>query len=342
MTSKALIKNIVSRIRKYKLLILAAGIALGVLLFFYAKRSRPVYTAKATVFPLTTPSDNPLSSSALSSLLGIETAPKSFSSEASINILELINSRNVREKVAATRMPSLGNKTIAEILATDQNEHRSLFKKVIPILTDTAAMASVGATLLEPIILAKMSKNGVLELYFSSARKELVTPVTNTLISVLSQFYIDLKISKALADYDFTVGKIDSLEGLLSGVNRRAIALQNTTFFTPVDRLEYSIPKENLSMEKGRVVRQRDMAVTNREEATWRLQKATPIISILDKPTEPFIVEKPSKILYGIGGFIAGCFLFTLLLIAGLLIKYTFSEMKKIFLDEEETLPVKL
>ena len=342
MTSTALIKNIVTRIRKFKLLIVAAGMVLGALLLFYAKQRRPVYTAKATVFPLTTPSDNPLSSSALSGLLGIETAPKSFSSEASINIIELITSRNVREKVAATRLAALGNQSIAALLVNDRNEHRIFFQKEIPLLTDTAAMAVIGAGLLEEIIVGKMSKNGVLVLYFSSARKELVSPVTNALISVLSQFYIDLKISKALADYDFTVKKIDSLEGFLTGVNRRAIALQNSTFFTPVERLQYSIPRENLSMEKGRVIRQRDMAVSNREEATWRLQKATPIISILDKPTEPFLIEKPSAVLYGIGGFIAGCFLLTLLLISGLLVKYTMSEIKKIFLDEEDALPVKL
>ena len=57
-----------------------------------------------------------------------------------------------------------------------------------------------------------MSKNGVLEIYFSNTNKALITPVTNVLIDKLSQFYIDLKISKALADYNFTVNKIDSLE----------------------------------------------------------------------------------------------------------------------------------
>lgn len=340
MTSTVLIRNIFNKLARYKILVVICGIATALLLFFYAKNTRPVYTAKATVFPLTSPADNSISSSALSGILGIEGPSKSFSSEASINIVELTLSRNVRQRVAATRIPQFGNKTVTELLAGDLNEHKSFFEKTIELPADSESMSLQGSELLKDAITAKMSKNGVLELYFSSADKELITPVTNILIDKLSQFYIDLKISKALADYNFTVKKIDSLQGMLNLVDKKAVVMQNSTFFTPVDRLEYGLPKENLSMEKSRVLRQRDLSVNNREEATWRLQKATPIISVLDKPLQPFTEVKSSPVVFIIIGFIVGCLLSALFLIGGLIYKYIKFEMYTSIFGNDSELPL--
>jgi uncharacterized protein involved in exopolysaccharide biosynthesis len=324
---------------KCKLLILGAGIFFALLLFLYGRHNRVVYTAKATIFPLTNQSENTLSTSALSGILGIEGTSKSFSSEAAINIVELTLSRNVRQKVAATRLPQFGNKTIGELIIQDLNDHSFFWQKKLTIPSDSIALASVGGEILSDYLSAKMSKTEVLEIYFSNASKPLITPITNVLIEKLSQFYIDLKTSKALADYNFTVKKIDSLEGRLSQVDKRAIVMQNTTFFTPTDRLEYDLPKENLSMEKSRILRQRDQSVTNREEATWRLQKATPIISVLDKPTEPFAMSKTSSVLLGIGGFIVGSLVCIFFLTAGLLYAYTKSEINKSLFGDEPKLP---
>lgn len=335
MTTTVLLRSIFYKLGKYKLLILGVGISFALLFFFYGRHNRIVYTAKATIFPLTNQSENTLSTSSLSGLLGIEGTSKSFSSEAAINIVELTLSRNVRQKVAATRLPKFGNKTIAELLIQDLNDHDFFWQKKLEIPADTIVLASVGGEILNDYLTAKMSKTEVLEIYFSNASKPLITPIANVLIDKLSQFYIDLKTSKALADYTFTLKKIDSLERVLSQVDKKAIVMQNTTFFTPTDRLEYGLPKENLSMEKSRVIRQRDQSVTNREEAIWRLQKATPIISVLDKPTEPFTKSKTSSILLGICGFIAGSIICIFFLIAGLLYAYTKAEIyKSLFGDE--------
>ena len=343
MNSTDLIRSIFKKLTRYKILVIVFGVAFALLLFFYAKTKRPVYTVKATVFPLTAPSDNSLSNSALSGILGIEGTPKSFSNEAVINIIELSLSRNVRQRIAAARVPQLGNKTVTELLVRDINDHRPFYGKAIVLPRDSAAQAIVGGEMLKNDIDAKMSKNGVLEVYVSSPYKELISPVADIFINKLSQFYIDLKITKALADYNFTVNKIDSLENMLNAVDKKAIAMQNTTFFTPVEKLEYGIPKENLNMEKNRIVRQRDISVNNREEATWRLQKATPIISVLDKPEEPFTVSAPSPILYGIIGFIAGCILSALFLISGLIFRYVKSEIYKAFFEkDEEEIPLLL
>lgn len=321
MTSTQLIKNILGKVKKYKYVIFICGLGLAFILYFYAKSIRPVYTAKATVFPLNTATES-TASNALSGILGLEGTSKSFSSEASINIMELTSSRNVREKVASAKVPQFGNKTVTELLVKELNAHKSYFGKDIKLPADSEAVAVLGSQLLSSNFTAKMNKNGVLELYFSSTDKEIITPISYIFIKKISQFYTDLKISKALDDYNFTIKRLDSLQRVVSMVDKKALNLQNTTFFTPVNKLEFEIPKENISMERTRVLRQRDMSVNNREEATWRLQKATPIISVLDAPKEPFAVDVTSSTTFAIIGFLLGCFLSFILLIAGVVFKY--------------------
>ena len=328
MATTELLKAIFIRLGRFKILMLGVGIVTAILLFFYARSIRPEFTAKATVFPLTNTTENSVTANALSGILGLADAPKSFSSEATINIIELSLSRFVRESVAATRLPAFGNKSITELLVEDFNSHRSFFGNEIKLPKDSVASATLGGEILKAGIVAKMSKNGVLELYFSHKNRSLVSPVSFALIDKVSQFYIDLKIKKATADYDFTVKKIDSLDGILNNIDKRAIRIQNTTLFAP-DKLEYEIPKERVNAEKQRYVRQRDISLNNQEEAIWRLQKQTPIISVLDKPTEPFTVNKPSALLYVIGGFITGFLLMAFLSVAGLLYHYVKNEIYK-------------
>jgi hypothetical protein len=335
--TKHLLREIVRRIIKYKIAVIVAGIILACLFFLTAKRTKAEYTSKSTVFPLTNPSDNALTSGTLSTLLGISDAPKSFSGEASINIIELALSRNVREAVSAARIPEKGNKMVAELLAQEINTKKSFFEKKILLPNDSASLVVLGEKLLMPNIAAKINKNGVLELYFSSTDSGLVQPISEMLISKISQFYIDLRIAKASADYNFTLLKIDSIQKVIDEIDRRAINLQNTTLFTPAGHLEYDIPKENLGDEKLRAGHEKDISVNNREEALWRLQKATPIIATLDRPHPPFDVQKPSAIIYSIIGFVLGSVIAALILISGLLFRFVKSEIHKtIFSNETE------
>jgi uncharacterized protein involved in exopolysaccharide biosynthesis len=329
LNSSVLIRAAFKRIKRFRLIILASGILFALLILILTMGKRATYTSKATLFPLTSPTDNAISSSMLSGILGLGETPKSFSSEATINIIELALSRNIREAVAMAKLPAYGNKTVAELFIRDINEHRSFMQKEEIIPADSLALAIKAGELLKPNINAKMSKNGVLELYFTGTSQELITPVSNILIDKLSKFYIELKRQKAQVDYNFTLDKIDSLQRIINSVDRDAVSMQKRTMFTPAERLDYAIPKENISSEKTRVLRQRDMYINNRDEAAWRLQKITPVIAVLDKPTAPFDVQAPSRILLGIIGFILGCITGTFFLLSGLLYSYAKSEMYK-------------
>ncbi|MDO9375592.1 MAG: hypothetical protein Q7T76_14330 [Ferruginibacter sp.] len=337
MTTTAFIRQSMTRLFKFRFLILATGLVCALLLFFYAKSKRPMYMAKATVFPLSNASENGLNTNTLSGLLGLGETPKSFSNEAAINIIELAMSRFVRESVAATPLPEFGNKTIGYLMVNDANQHKPLFEKEVKFPTDSSAQAVLGGELLRPGIVAKLSKNGMLELYYANADKKLVTPISYVLIDKISQFYIDLKIRKARADYNFTVRKIDSLDAIIDNVDRKSVRLQNTTLFAP-DRLEFDIPRDRINSDKARFVKQRDISLNNQEEALWRLQKLTPIISVLDKPTEPFEVKKPSYLLFTLGGLVGGLVLSALLSIGGLIFSYAKSEIQaSVFGDEQPT-----
>lgn len=311
------------------MVVLFAGILFAGLMFFYTRSKRTTYTAKATVFPLTSPTDNAISNSMLSGILGLGDAPKSFSNEATINIIELALSRSIREAVAMTRLPGFENKTVAELLIKDINDHQSFLTSNVTVPADSIALATKAGEILKPNINAKMSKNGVLELYYTGTKEELMTPISNVLIARLSKFYIDLKRQKALDDYNFTLDKIDSLQRMINRVDRDAIGMQKQTMFTPQELLQYAIPKENVNSEKTRILRQRDMYINNRDEAVWRLQKVTPIISVLDKPTAPFDVVKQPVIIMMLVGFIAGCFAGILAMIGGLLYKFAKGEIYK-------------
>ena len=319
-------RKILRRLGKVKLLILVIGILLGALLFMYAKKTPVVYTSRASVFPLTTSNDNSAGASLLSSLTGID-APKSFSQEASINIVELATSRRTREAVAMERLPQMGNKYIAQLLIESANKYKSFFEQDLKMPTNDTALASIGGNILKAAIIAKVNKNGILELTFSNSEYNLISPVSYIFIDKISQFYIDLKVKKARFDYNFTLRKMDSLQGVLNIYDKRAIHLARTTLFTPSERIEFTIPKENLITDKERVLAQRNSAANNREEALWRLQKVTPIIEILDKPDPPFDQKASSPILYSFIGFLLGCFLGALIFVGDILYKYINAEI---------------
>jgi uncharacterized protein involved in exopolysaccharide biosynthesis len=335
-TSKELIQRIYLRIGKFKLLVLLAGFLMAAVLFFYGRMIPPVYTTKATVFPLTASNESSAASNALTTLLGGSDAPKSFSSEASINIVELAQSRNTREAVALKKLPGFNGKTVAELLIDNYNKSKFFYTPELKTPKDSPTLAAVGGNLLNQNFVAKTAKSGILELYYSSTNPTLISPITYAMIEKISQFYIDLKTRKAKKDYDFTLKKIDSLQHVLNTYDRRAVVLANTTLFVPKGKIEYSIPKENLINSKERGMRQRDGYANNREEALWRLQKATPIIDILDKPLPPYAVQKPSSMLYGFLGFMLGCFLAIAFLVAPILSKYVETETNKAIFGNEE------
>src|SRR5437868_12459403 len=151
MTNLELITQLLKRLKKFSWVILIMGAGCAAFFYYMANRSLLLYTSKSTVFPMNSSTDNTVSSSTISNILGLSDAPKSFSGEASINILELANSRRTRDAVASERVPSLENKRVAELLIEENNRHLGYMQNQkinMPKDKDSATLINIGSNML--------------------------------------------------------------------------------------------------------------------------------------------------------------------------------------------------
>lgn len=335
MTTADFTRLIFKRLKKFRFIILAAGLIVAVLLYLYAKRTPVTFTSRATIFPLTSSSENSGSSSALSVLLGTDS--KNFSDDASINIVELAQSRTTREAVAATTVPSMGNKTIAALLVEDINNHLSWMEDKVQPPATQEQLIIWGGRVLQGGLSATINKNNMLVLTYTGRSQDLVKVISNEFIDKISNFYIDLKREKAMRDYRFAEYKVDSLRRVLNAKDYQLIAIDKRTLFTNTSRLEFKVPVENLMTEKQMVNNQYIQAVANRENAAYKLQKATPVIKVLDKPEPPYDSQRKSATTYGLIGFFLGSILIAGLAIAGIILKYIREEATKAIFGASKT-----
>lgn len=330
MTNIELIKQLIKRLKKFSWLIVLIALGMGGFFYYMAKQSVLVYTAKATVFPLNSSGENTMPSSAISNILGLSDAPKSFSGEASINIVELASSRRTREAVISERVPSMQNKMVSQLLIEEYNNHVGFMQNDrIQLPLDSTTQSNIANNILRAGFSAKINKNGILELYFSNTSEKLVRIVTYIYIDKISSFYIDLKKKKAQIDFEFAVKKADSLFNVLNGLDKRAVELDESTFFTNEELKRYSLPKQNLAQDKATVQSQYYYAVNNREAAAYKLQKETPIIEALDRPEPPFDASEKSKSLYTMIGLMLGTIIGLVLVSWKIISKFISEELNK-------------
>ncbi len=329
MNSIELIKQLLNRLKKFSWLIAIIAAGFGGFFYFIAKQSVLLYTSKATVFPLSSSTEN-TAGSAISNLLGLGESTKSFTGEASINIVELAGSRRTREAVAMVRIPSMNNKTVSELMIDEHNRYTGFMQnEKIEIPRDSLSQINIASNLLKNAFVAKISKTGILELYFTNSDPKLVREVSYIYIDKLSEFYIDLKKKKAQIDFEFAIKKADSLLAVLNVLDKRAIALDESTFFTNEGLKRYNLPKINLAQDKATVQSQYYYAVNNRESAAYRLQKETPIIEPLDRPEPPFDAAQKSKMLYVIIGLMLGSIIGIILVSWKIINRYLSDELNR-------------
>jgi uncharacterized protein involved in exopolysaccharide biosynthesis len=326
MTTQELTAAIFKRLKKVRLIIIAVAVAAAFALVLYAKQKPVTYTSRSSVFPLTSSNDNNATSSTLSALLGTESI-KSFSDDASINIIELAQSRTTREEVASIRDSSMGNKTIAELLVDDINTHRGWFEPKVKMPGNEYALITWAGQVLKGGLNATINKNNMLILSYTGRSPDLVRVISYGFINKISLFYIQLKQEKARRDFEFATGKVDSLRTVMNAKDNQLIAIDKRTLFTNTAKLEFRVPTENLLADKQMIRQQYAQAVANQQNAAYKLQKATPLIKILDRPEPPYDVENKSAVLYGFIGLFAGMILTSLLFVSGIILKFIRQEI---------------
>lgn len=329
MNSIELLKQLINRLKKYSWLIAVIAAIFGGFFYYIAKQSVLQHTSTATVFPLNGTSESSPGST-ISSLLGLGEGTKSFTGDASINIVELANSRRTREAVAMVKIPSMQNKTVSQLIIEENNRYTGFMQNTpINIPKDSLSQINIASNLLKGAFLGKINKTGILELHITNSNPQLVREVSYIYIDKLSEFYIDLKKKKAQIDFEFAVKKADSLLLVLNQLDKRAIALDESTFFTNETLKRYNLPKINLAQDKATVQSQYYYAVNNRESAAYRLQKETPIIEILDKPELPFDTIQKSAFVYVMMGLFLGLIIGILLISWKVINKYMTAELNK-------------
>ncbi len=340
MTTQELTRKILIRIGKLKWLIILGGLIFGTLMYFFAKSKPTIYTAKSSFFPLSSAPENNASSK-LSELLGGGGGnTKSLTTDANVNIEEVGRSKKTREAVVAEKVASFNNKTIATILIEENNKYALFFEEKLEIPNNDTTLIQIGAELIKTSYTVKVNKNSLLEINFSSKNRELLLPITNVLTTKISEFYKELKIKKAKSDFLFLQAKVDSFNTLINSYDKQIVLMDNTTLFVAPGKLMYELPKDKLEREKSLIISQRNSAVYNREEAMLRLEKETPVIEVLDKPTPPYLIKSSSKILYSIVGFVFGLLAFTFLFTVNLLLKYS-NTIVKSTIAEKMAVPIK-
>lgn len=336
MTSQELTIEFIDRLKRHKFLVIVASLIFAVVMMVYALKTPVTYTSKATIFPLTSGNDNTSASSALSALFsGGGGDSKSFTDDASVNIVELALSRTTREEVAAIKDSSQGNKTIAELLLDDINTHRSFLEPEIDKPSTEKGLIAWAARTLYNGLTASINKNNSFVLTYTGRSPELVSIISYGFINKISKFYIDLKREKAKTDFEFATGKVDSLSKVINSKDNQLIALDKTTLFTNTSKMEFRVPTENLITDKQMLRQQYAVAVANQQNAAYKLQKATPVMKVLDYPDPPYDVQNKSALVYGIIGFFIGLVLSILYASLKLLIRHARDEASKAIYGEE-------
>jgi len=346
MTSQELTIELFTRIKKHKFIITFTALFFMALFTIYALKTPVTYTSVSTIFPLTASSDNNATSSALSALFSGGDNTKGFSDDASVNIIELALSRTTREEVASMKDSSTGNKTIAELLISDINKHRSFLEPKIKSPADEAARISIAANIFKNTLSASINKNNSFVLTYTGCSPELVRTISYGFINKISTFYIDLKREKAKRDFEFASGKVDSLRRVMHSKDNQIIAIDKRTLFTNTDKMEFRVPTENLITEKQMLRQQYAIAVANQQNSAYKLQKATPVMQVLDRPEPPYDVQKKSPIIYSIIGFFIGLIISIGYFSIRSLIKYGRSEARKAIygdkISQNKTLPLRV
>ncbi len=328
MNSQEITAEILLRLRRKWIWIIAAGLILSALLIVYALRTPLTYTSSATIFPLTANSDNS-STSVLSALMGGGDNGKSFADENSVNIVELAMSRTLREEVAATKIPSSGNKTIAQLLLDEYNQNLRALGDRMVIEPGSPELIIWASKILKNAITANITKTNSFVLTYTGRTPDLVRTISYVIIDKISAFYIDLKSEKAKRDFEFASKKVDSLRGVMNSKDQTLIDIDQRTLFTNTMKLQYRVPTENILADKQMIRAQYANAVANQQNAAYKLQKATPVIKVLDKPDPPYLITKKSALIYGGIGFVGGLIMMSFILLIPILVSYISDELSR-------------
>lgn len=263
------------------------------------------------------------------------------------NILDLLKSRSLVEKALLEPTPLNKKKSFADLYIEFKELKEKIEKanevhnfsikpnlspnKKTLIQNDVLNQIYQSLTATELKIEVKNPENSIIYIDLETSNEEFCRYFPETLIRIVSEFYIESKTRKAKNNYNTIKKQTDSVRyELNNAISNVASARDNTFLLNPAFNVK-RVPstQKEVSVQANTIIL--GELVKNLEISRMSLLNQTPIIEIIDKPISPLEVKRLGKIKgILIGGFLAG------FLIVGFLIAFNY--WKKLMSDYKANL----
>ena len=310
------IKRFFSYLRSQFLLIAVCGIIGLVLPLIYRALQKPAYAA-STTFILEEKSANGGGLAGIASQVGLDLGSLGSGSNlfTGDNILDIIKSRVIIEKVLLTPISGTSGKTLADLYLEFSGMGEKLPAPVSfasPSVAHTVYQDSVLYVMYDQIAKKNVSvdrlnkKGSIFKIVTVSQNQVFSKNFAERLLKETTTYYVNVKTSSASANVKRLQARGDSLLRVLNAKSYTAASYQildpNVAFKA------MSVPAEVSSRDKSIVFSIYAEVTKNLEMSRIALVSQTPVIQLLDVPKYPLMDDRKSYLFLGVVGFIAGIF----------------------------------
>ncbi len=310
------IKRFFSYLRSQFLLIAVCGIIGLVLPLIYRAMQKPAYAA-STTFILEEKSANGGGLAGIASQVGLDLGSLGSGSNlfTGDNILDIIKSRVIIEKVLLTPISGTSGKRLADLylefsgigeklpvpvsFASPSGAHTVYQDSVLYVMYDQIAKKNVSVDRLN-------KKGSIFKIVTVSQNQVFSKNFAERLLKETTTYYVNVKTSSASANVKRLQARGDSLLRVLNAKSYTAASYQildpNVAFKA------MSVPAEVSSRDKSIVFSIYAEVTKNLEMSRIALVSQTPVIQLLDVPKYPLMDDRKSYLFLGVVGFIAGIF----------------------------------
>jgi LPS O-antigen subunit length determinant protein (WzzB/FepE family) len=309
------------------IIIVIAGIIGGAAGLLYAFTAKPTYSATLN-FVLSSNSSASGGLMGLATQFGVNLGNDNNDVFSGDNIITLMKSRRMVQE-ALFKKPQNSNQSLLNIYIRNEKKNESWQKNertenAYPYPDDASKMTLIQDSLFRSLYntiqndlldVSKPNENeSIYEVTTTSTNDTFSYYLTKYLVDVTSSFYIETKTSIAKQNLNMLLKEADSLRNVLGGAITAAGSQTDLTFnLNPAYQVQRSGAQQNQA-RAGALGQAYGQVLQNLELAKITLQKETPLYQIIDEPTLPLTMDKPSKLISLIiggflGGFLVCCFL---------------------------------
>jgi hypothetical protein len=313
------IKRFFSYLRSQYMLIALCAVVGLVLPLIYRALQKPAYAA-STTFILEEKSPGGGGLAGIASQVGLDLG--SLGSGSSLftgdNILDIIKSRVIIEKVLLTPISGSAGKTLADLYLEFSGLGERLPAPVSFAITSDSIVApyhsvyqdSVLYVMYEQIAKKNVSvdrlnkKGSIFKIVTVSQNQVFSKNFAERLLKETTTYYVNVKTSTAAANVKRLQARGDSLLRVLNAKSYNAASFQildpNVAFKS------MSVPAEVSSRDKSIVFSIYAEVTKNLEMSRIALVSQTPVIQLLDVPKFPLMDDRKSYVFLGFAGLLAG------------------------------------